>query len=248
MGRFLPAFQIRQRRNKKILRLGDNLTLKAFFTMILLPPVLKRHPNYYQKMDKKTLLNQSDNQLISDYLKGETASLEILVKKYLKPIYGFIYRYAGSAQDAQDITQEVFVKMWKNLKKFDRQRSFKTWIFSIAKNTAIDFIRKSQSASGGKKVLPFSALENDEDDNFFADALVDPAPLPDELFERKDIAQALSFILEKLTPKYRLVLLLRYNDHFTFREISEALGEPLNTVKSRHRRGLIFLRKLLVDL
>ncbi len=202
-------------------------------------------------MIKKTLPNQSDNQLINNYLKGETASLEILVKKYLKPIYGFIYRYVGSAQDAQDLTQEVFVKMWKNLKKFDprrsrhatlrgrQQKSFKTWIFSIAKNTSIDFIRKSQ------KVLPFSALENDEDGNSFADALVDPAPLSNELLERKDIAQALSSVMEKLTPKYRLVLLLRYNDHFTFREIAESLNEPLNTIKSRHRRSLIMLKRLL---
>lgn len=189
--------------------------------------------------------NQSDNQLINNYLKGEAASLEILVKKYLKPIYGFVYRYTGSTQDAQDLAQEVFVKMWKNLKKFDRQRNFKTWIFSIAKNTSIDFIRKSQSASGGKKVLPFSALENDEDGNSFADALVDPALLPDELFKRKDIAQALSSVMEKLTPKYRLVLLLRYNDHFTFREIAESLNEPLNTIKSRHRRSLIILKRLL---
>jgi len=65
--------------------------------------------------------------------------------------------------------------------------------------------------------------------------------------ERKEIGDILAKAMEKLSPKYRMVLFLRHNDHFTFREISESLGEPIDTVKSRHRRGLILLRKEILN-
>jgi RNA polymerase sigma-70 factor (ECF subfamily) len=69
--------------------------------------------------------------------------------------------------------------------------------------------------------------------------------LPNELLERIDVANFLNKALEKLSIKYRMVLLLRYNDHFTFREIAEILGESIDTIKSRHRRGIAVLRELL---
>ncbi len=72
---------------------------------------------------------------------------------------------------------------------------------------------------------------------------IDPLPLPDEILEQKGITDMLAKAMEKLFPKYRTVLSLRYNDHLTFREIAESLGEPLNTVKSRYRRGLAMLKK-----
>ena len=168
------------------------------------------------------LQKNKDEQLIIDYLGGDEKSLEILIEQYLKPIYSFVYRYTGSASDAEDITQDVFVRVWKNLKKFDQNKKFKTWIFSIAKNSAIDWLRK-------KKTIPLS------DD--IMDTFAVPAPLVPEL--------SLTAILEKIPVQYRMILFLRYNDHFSFREIAESLGENLNTIKSRHRRGLIILKNKL---
>ncbi len=182
----------------------------------------------------------SDQKLIADYLKGDEKSLEVLIHRYLKPIYSFVYRYVGNKHEAEDITQEAFIKVWKNLKKFDQSRSFKTWIFSIAKNTAIDFLKK-------KKTVPFSEFENEERKNTLIETLTDLSPLPQEILEKKDISQTLARAMEKLSPKYRMVLFLRYNDHFTFREIAESLGEPIDTVKSQHRRALIILKRLLSE-
>lgn len=184
------------------------------------------------------MLSHTDKQLIIDYLAGDEKSLEVLIKRYLKPIYNFVYRYVGNEQEAEDITQEVFVKVWRNLKKFDQNKKFKTWIFSIAKNTSIDWLKK-------KKAIPFSNFENEEGENLLTKTLADPAPLPNEILERAGIAETLNVAINQLSPKYRMVLFLRYNDHFNFREIAEALGEPLHTIKSRHRRALIQLRKLL---
>jgi RNA polymerase sigma-70 factor (ECF subfamily) len=188
----------------------------------------------------ETNMNRSDQQLVSSYLSGDEKSLEVLFGRYLKPIYSFTYRYIGGGQDAEDVTQEAFVKAWRNLKKFDQQKSFKTWIFSIAKNTALDFLKK-------KKAIPFSEFENEDGENALTETLADSSPLPQELLEKADIVKILNAAIEKLSPKYRMVLFLHYNDHFTFREIAEILGESIDTIKSRHRRVLTMLRKLLLD-
>ncbi len=183
-------------------------------------------------------MSRSDQQLIADYLAGDEKSLEILYSRYLKPIYSFAYRYVGGGHDAEDITQEVFVKTWRQIKRFDQSKSFKTWLFSIAKNAAIDFLKK-------KKTIPFSEFENEEGENALTEALADPNPLPQEILERADMAQVLNTAMDKLSPEYRMVLFLRYNDHFSFQEIADSLGEPLYTITSRHRRALIKLKELL---
>jgi RNA polymerase sigma-70 factor (ECF subfamily) len=194
----------------------------------------------------------SDEKLISNYLGGDQKSLEVLIQRYLKPIYNFIYQYFRNLDETEDITQEVFVKMWRNLKKFnpkksyfakiknEQGKSFRTWIFSIAKNTAIDALRK-------RKSIPFSEFENEDGKNILIEKLKDPAPLPNKLFEKADTARIVNSAIEKLSPKYRTVLLLKYNDHFTFREIAESLGESPNTIRSRHRRALAYLNKMLAN-
>jgi len=176
-------------------------------------------------------MSLSDEQLIVDYLKGDEKSLEILIERYLKPIYGFVYRYANNSQEAEDITQEVFVRMWRNLKRFKSGKKFSTWIFAIAKNAAIDFLRK-------KKFIPF------EDE--LIETLADQGPLPEEILQKAQDAKILNAAVKKLPINYQAILFLYYNDHFNFREIAEILQEPLNTAKSRHRRGLILLKKELV--
>jgi len=180
----------------------------------------------------------SDQKLIANYLAGDEKSLEVLINRYLKPIYSFVYRYVGNGEAAEDITQEVFVKVWRNLKKFDQNKSFKTWIFHIAKNTSFDFLKK-------KKAIPFSEFENEEGENKLIEKLADPTPLPSKLLEQVGIEEMLNVAINQLASKYRMVLFLRCNDHFTFREIAETLGESINTIKTRYRRGIAILRKLL---
>jgi len=184
-------------------------------------------------------MNRSDQQLIEDYFKGDEKSLEALIQRYLKPIYSFTYRYVNTLQDAEDITQETFVKAWKNLKKFDQNKSFKTWIFFIAKNIAIDFLKK-------KKTIPFSEFSDNNGKNIIIETLVDSSLLPDKLVEKSDFVQVLNLAIAKLSPKYRKVLSLRYSNGFNFREIAEFLGESLNTVKSQHRRALTILKRQLL--
>lgn len=181
---------------------------------------------------------QSDADLIRLYFDGDENALKLLVKKHFKSVYNFLYQYVSDAQDAEDLTQDVFVKVWKNLKKFDPEKSLKTWIFSIAKNSAIDLLKK-------KKVKPFSTMEDEGEEGAMIESIIDTEPFPDELMRRSDIAKILNRAVRKLPTLYRIVLFLYYRDGLNFREIAESLGESIDTVKSRHRRAITMLRKKL---
>ncbi|MFA5747207.1 MAG: sigma-70 family RNA polymerase sigma factor [Candidatus Paceibacterota bacterium] len=182
----------------------------------------------------------SDKELIEKYLKGDEKALEFLISRYLKTVYGFVYRFAGNEQDAEDITQESFVKAWGSIKKFDRKKSFKSWIFKIARNTAIDLLRK-------KKTVPFSKFDGEDGKNAIIETLADTGPLAQEIFERKSIAQEITVALSELPLKYKAVFSLRHDSDLSFQEIAESLDEPVNTVKSRYRRALIALKNVLRD-
>jgi len=174
-----------------------------------------------------------DNILIQQYLKGDEKSLEILIERYLKMIYSFVYRNVGSQSDAEDITQEVFVKVWKNIKKFDRNKNFKPWIFQIAKNTAIDFLRK-------KKTIPFSRFENEKGQNLLIDNLPgDPINLLENLNDKRVLAGA----MQGLSDKEQKLINMRHQEGMSFKEIAEVFGESINTVKSRYRRVLAVLKR-----
>ncbi len=182
--------------------------------------------------------NKSAIDLVVAYREGDEEGLEQLIRQYLKPVYGFIYRHVGNSADADDVTQEVFVKMWRKLTSFDINKNFKTWLFAIAKNTAIDHLRK-------KKTIPFSRFDTAEGHNSLEETLIDSSPLPSQVLENEERAKELERAIKKLPNAYRAVINFRYQDNLTFREIAQRLNEPLDTVKSRHRRALGALKKLL---
>jgi RNA polymerase sigma-70 factor (ECF subfamily) len=185
----------------------------------------------FTKSDGKNMKNFADEKLIDNYLKGDEQSLEVLIRRYLKPIYSFCFRFVGNSQEAEDITQEIFLKVWRNLKKFKKEKNFKGWLFTIAKNTCFDFLRK-------KKKISTLSLEK-----YFY--LVDFNPLPNEISEKESLKEKIQEAIEKLSSKTREILNLYYNQGLTFREIAQTLNEPINTVKSRHRRAIEILRNRL---
>jgi RNA polymerase sigma-70 factor (ECF subfamily) len=181
----------------------------------------------------------SDEQLVKKYLEERNErALEFLIKRYLPLIYGFVRRYTGNEDNASDITQEVFVKVWRNLERFDQSKSFRTWIFTIAKRTAIDWLRK-------KRAVPFSAFET-EGGNAFLDSLVDDSPSLIEQLSLKENSKALAFALAQLPQHYNSIIRLRLDDNLSFREIAGRVKEPVNTVKSRYRRGAALLKDIIL--
>lgn len=183
-------------------------------------------------------MERADQQLISDYLGGDNQALEVLVRRYLSSIRNFVYRLVGSPEATDDITQEIFFKVWRNLSRYNDKFSFRTWIYQIARNASIDWLRK-------KKLIPFSAFDLDEED--IAYEPVDEAPLPDELFARQELGVLLEEALAQIDPENRSIILLHLNDNLTFAEIAEVVGRPINTVKSRYRRALLVLRSFLMN-
>lgn len=180
----------------------------------------------------------SDIDLIKLYRKGNDLALSILIQRHLASVYRFVLRMVGDAALAEDIVQETFLKAWRHLAKFNAAKSFKTWVFSIAKNATIDQVRK-------KNPIVFSQLEKEDDSNF-SDAIPDQQPLADEILERADAASVLADALSKLPLKTRSIILMHDTEDLTFQDIADAVGEPMNTVKSRYRRALDVLRKHLM--
>lgn len=179
----------------------------------------------------------TDQQLIKKYFQGEVKSLDLLVKKYLKTVYNFVFCYVKNEAEAEDLTQETFVKVWLNFKKFDQARSFKNWLLTIAQNSALDYLKK-------KKALPFSQFERENGNNPLIEGLVDEAPLISQLLQNRDKFDWLAGSLPKLSEKSRQIINLHHDKELTFREIADQLDEPIDTVKSRYRRALIDLRDI----
>jgi RNA polymerase sigma-70 factor (ECF subfamily) len=180
-------------------------------------------------------MQDNDKKLIHNFLRGDEAAFALLMKIYLKPIYNFLYQLSGDFSAIDDLTQETFVKVWKNRRRFDEKKSFKTWIFTIAKNTAYDYFKK-------KKTIPFSRFL-DEDGNNKLENVAEQSILPDEILARKDIAQELEKKLKEIPEKYRLLLTLHYKEDFSLTEISQILKIPYNTIKSNHGRALKALKE-----
>ena len=177
---------------------------------------------------------EEDKILIQEYLNGDQASLKSLIDKYTSSIYNFSLRFVGPLY-APDIVQEVFIKVWKNLKKFDAEKSqFKTWLFTVARNTITDYFRK-------KKSIPFSSLGENE---LIEENIEDKAILPDEILQKLQDKEMLNKLLNELKDDYKIVLTLYYQEDMTFKEIGEVLGKPLHTVKSHHFRAIKKLKEL----
>jgi len=183
--------------------------------------------------------NEEDNLLVRNCLEGDESALEKLLEKYLDPIHSFLRYLVRDVSVVEDLSQETFIKVWKNLSKFDQDKSFKTWIFAIAKNTALDFLKK-------KKTTPFSFFEDEEGNNKL-EGIAENSILPDEILERKDIVREMEAKLELIPEKYRVILILHYKEDFTFFEIAEILGRPYNTIKAYHSRALSKLKEAFSD-
>ena len=177
---------------------------------------------------------KSDEKLIAEYLEGDESPLEILVERYAGYVFNFIHKYVRDINSAQDLTQEVFIKVWKNIRKFDPDRNFKVWIFQIARNTVFDFLRK-------RKEINFSQFEKEDEIYDIADS----DPLPSEIFDRKNIREKVQEATQALSEKYQEVITLYYQNQLNFREIAEVTGEPIDTIKSRHRRAIALLKRSL---
>ena len=183
-------------------------------------------------------MEHSDDELILQYRAGNQSAFDELVKRYLHPIFVFSRRMTGSDATAEDVTQETFVKVWKMLGRYHTTNTFKSWLFAIARNTAIDYLRK-------KKLPVVSSFDTSEGKNLLAETISDPDTLPDNLIEKAENKKLVESALEVIPIADREILILHYSDGLTFDAIGKIVKKPLNTVKSRHRRAMAKLREYI---
>ncbi|MDP2708708.1 MAG: RNA polymerase sigma factor [bacterium] len=180
----------------------------------------------------------TDEQLAAAYLKGEREALNFLIKRYLKPIYNFAFNYVKDQAAAEDLTQEVFVKVWQKIKKYNNQYKFKSWLYAITKNTCLDYLKKH-------KAVNFSALES-ADGFQFEELVKDSSPTAHDQLELAHEAALVQAAVNQLPEKYKKTIKLHYLEGYKFREIAGLLKESIEAVKTRNRRALIKLKKLII--
>jgi RNA polymerase sigma-70 factor (ECF subfamily) len=171
--------------------------------------------------------------------KGDEKAYAELMQRYKKPVYHMILKMVRNVDDAEDLTIEAFAKAFKNLKKFNPEFTFSTWLFRIATNNCIDFIRK-------KKLDTMSisnTFKDDQGDSVDID-IKDGNLNPQEEAIKSEKVEIIQTIVTKLPPKYQVLVKLRYFEELSYEEIAAELGAPLGTVKAQLHRA----RELLFDL
>ena len=188
----------------------------------------------------------TDEEAMGKFKTGEVKYFDLLLSRHSKGVYRFIYRMVGgSKSDAEDILQEVFMKVAENRMNYSVNKKFTAWLYRIARNHTIDFIRKESyrmHSSLDKNI------KNSEGSNITYLELVES---PDKTQEEKIISgrikEQLFEKLKALKDEYREVFILREIDGLKFDEIAEITDSNVNTVKSRHRYAFKELRKKLMD-
>lgn len=175
--------------------------------------------------------SQDEAALVAEAIGGSELAFRTLVERYQRPVFSLVLRMVRDHGIAEDVTQEVFVKAWMALSRYDPRRRFASWLFKIASNAAIDQLRR--------KKLPTTPLEtSDADQSSILDRLEDErSESPDTLVKRRELSAALEAAVAALRPEYRLVVLLRFREELPYKDIAEATGMPLGTVKTNLRRA-----------
>jgi len=175
----------------------------------------------------------TDQDLIKSFLDGNQDSFEELVNRYKNLVYSVITRQTRDVEEANDISQEVFIKVYKNLHKYTAEYKFSTWIMRITSNHIIDMHRR-------KKIETVSI----EATEYRADSHADS---PETELIRADQAKRINKIVDTLPEKYKIPVILYHHDDLTYQEISEKTDEPLSKVKNRIFRGRKILKALLAE-
>ncbi|MGA8150301.1 MAG: sigma-70 family RNA polymerase sigma factor [Terriglobales bacterium] len=182
--------------------------------------------------------------LVRRCLAGDAAAWEELVQRHHRRIYNICYRFAGSADDAQDLTQEVFIKMYRTLNSYDVGKgAFMTWVTTITRNLLVDHFRKTKQ---DRVTDSLDAAPSEHEDALpLSEQIEDQAAGPDASAQSQQVGETVHKALQRLSPDLREAVILRDLQDMDYREIATVLKVPEGTVKSRINRGRAELARLL---
>ena len=179
-----------------------------------------------------------DKHIVAQARRGDLSAFEELVTRYEKRVYAIALRSSGSPEDAADITQEVFLKVWRSMESFRGDSGFSTWLFRITMNLCVDHARRRQTPPQTQPLV-----QGEEDDER---PIPDTAPTPEEHLENSELGRELAAALDEVSDEHRRIVLLRDVSGMSYTEIAEVLEISEGTVKSRLSRARIALRKILL--
>ncbi len=174
---------------------------------------------------------EPDFELIERFLNGEEKAFNQLVLKYQKKIYDLVYKMVRNSEDALDLAQEVFVKAYYSLKDFKRQSMFYTWLYKIALNMSLNYVRQ-------KKLRSFVSF-------FELGESLSSKHNPVEELEKDQLSKAIDQAVLGLPKKQRAIFVLRYYENMPYKEISELLGTSEGALKANYFQALRKLQKKL---
>ena len=182
--------------------------------------------------------------LVRRCLAGDAAAWEEIVQTYNRRIYNICYRFAGSADDAQDLTQDVFIRMYRTLSSYDHSKgAFVTWVTTITRNLLVDHFRKTKQDRITDSMDTVGSEH--EDVQPLSEQIPDSSPSPDANVRSREVGETVHAALARLSPELREAVILRDLHDMDYREIATVLKVPEGTVKSRINRGRAELARLL---
>ncbi len=183
---------------------------------------------------------QLDVELVQQAVDGDQKAYAELMERYRDAIYYMLLKMVNNASDAEDLTIEAFGKAFKNIKQYTANFAFSTWLFKIASNNAIDFMRK-------KKLNNVSIDDTLRDTETVPLNIRSEQPTPEESLISEQKIMMLRSVVSKLKPRYRKLVELRYFYEYSYEEISEEMGLPIGTVKAQLFRARELLQNVLKE-
>src|SRR5665647_1095124 len=181
-----------------------------------------------------------DLKVIDRALHGDSKAYAELLSRYRDSVYYVLLRMVNNPSDAEDLTIEAFGKAFHNLSKYIPSHAFSTWLFRIATNNCIDFMRKKSQSP-----RPFDQDEGEEDE--MEATVASDMRLPDEVMMDRETAASLNRIVKSLKPRYRRLIELRYFEDYSYEDIATELSLPIGTVKARLFRAKVLIFNMVQD-
>lgn len=184
-------------------------------------------------------MDHDDASVIRRCQEGDERAYRELVQRFQRPVFSVAFRMVRSSEDAEDITQETFVRVFRAIDRYDPARSFEAWLFTITTRLCIDLIRR-------RRVRPVSLTRQDPESGEESTIDIEDTGLgPDEVTSNAEEERHAKSLIDSLPPHYRIVVMLRHQQDLSYEEIAETLSLPLGTVKARIHRARAILKDRL---
>jgi RNA polymerase sigma-70 factor, ECF subfamily len=182
--------------------------------------------------------------LVRRCVAGDAAAWEEIVQRFNRRIYNICYRFAGGGEDAEDLTQEVFIKIYRTMASFDSEKaSFNTWVTTVTRNLLVDHFRKTKNDRVTDSMD--APIGGEDEGQALSEKIEDKGLTPDQHVQKQQTQKVVQEALQKLSPELREAVILRDLQDMDYREIAQILKVPEGTVKSRINRGRTELARLL---